>query len=101
AIFVPPIRASFLIDIFQVRAVSQPDLHLACRTNRHQQIAFELGARPTLLAETVGNISANRFTRAADLIRQPVLLDLWKLQRRPMQIERDAVRSLEYVEILE
>ena len=42
AIFIAPTLASFLINVFEVRAVFQPDLHLVRRANRHQKIALEL-----------------------------------------------------------
>src|ERR1700731_2309740 len=48
AILVSPAFACALINVFQIRAVFQPDLHLVGRTNRHHQIAFEFSVRPPL-----------------------------------------------------
>jgi hypothetical protein len=80
AVFIPPPRTRLSIDVFQIRAVSHPHLHLVGRADRHQKIAFAFDIRPSLLAETFGDVSANRFARAADLIRQHVLLDRRKPQ---------------------
>jgi hypothetical protein len=79
-VFIPPLRAGFLIYVFQIRAIFQPHLHLVGRTNRHQKIAFELRSRPSPLAVTFGDVSADRFARSPDLIGETVLLDSWKLQ---------------------
>ena len=101
-VFIPPLLTSFPIHVFQIRAVPQPYLHFIRRTNRHQKIAFEFCVGSTLLAEPFGNVSADRFTGSPHLIGYAIeLFDLWKLQRYPMQIERDTVGSLEHLEIFE
>ena len=102
AVFVPPTRANSLINVFQVRAIFQPDLHLICRTYRHQKIALELQIGLPLLAEAFGKIRTDRFAGSPNLIGKTTkLFDLWKPQRRLMQIERNCVSSSEYVEILD
>ena len=80
----------FLIYVFEVRAIFQPDLYLICGTNRHQQIAFEFQIRLSLLAEAFGKIRTDRFAGSPHLIGETAkLFDLWEFQRRQMQIERD------------
>src|SRR6476646_3310926 len=102
AIFVSPIRTPRLIDVFKVRTVLQPNLHLVRRTNRHQQIALELQIRLPLLTETFGKICTDRFAGSPNLIGETTkLFDLGKLQRRLMQVERNSIRSPEHFEILD
>jgi len=96
---VAPRRACLLVYVFQIGTISQPHLHLVGRTNRHQKITLEFSIRPTLLAETLGNVSANRLACAPNLIGKRTLFDCWKLQRCTVHFERDTIRSLEHFEI--
>ena len=62
---------------------------------------MELDARLTLLAEPFGNVGTDRFRRSPDLIGQRKLLDPWKLQARPMHLQRQPISPPEYLEVLE
>ena len=87
-VLIPPSCACFLIEVFEIRAISQPNLHLIGRTNRHQEIALEFQIRLSLLAEAFGKIRTDRFAGSPHLIGKTTkLFDLWEFQRRLMQID--------------
>ena len=56
--------------------------------------AIELGTRLTLLAESLGNVGADRFGRPPDLIGQRPLLDPGELEAPPMHFRREALGHL-------
>ena len=87
--------ATSLIDVSQIETVSNPNPHLICRSDAHLDETPELSLRLALLAKSLGQIRTDRFTRAAQLIRQSVLLDLRHLDRTAMHLKRNFVSTLE------
>jgi hypothetical protein len=63
----PPLTHN-LLEITEIDAVAQPQLRLIATANRGQQIAPILRRRITLLGETLGQVRADRFRCAAQLV---------------------------------
>jgi hypothetical protein len=101
AIAVLPLPTHNLLDITEIDAVTQPQLRFVTAADRGQQVTPILRRRRTLLGEAFGQVGADRFRRAAQLIGQRKLLDLRKLQACSMEFQREAVRPPEDLEIFD
>jgi hypothetical protein len=73
-VLIPPPCACFLIEVFEIRAIAQPNLHLIGRTNRHQEIALEFQIRLSLLAETFGKVRTDRFAGSPHMIGKTTIV---------------------------
>src|SRR6185437_1554246 len=100
-IFVTPSLPNWLVDIGEVERIAHPHPHLIARADRHLQKAFELRFRALLATISFSDVRADGLGCSPDLVGQSALLHRRKGQARPMDLERQTVRTLEDLQIFE
>src|SRR5215471_816384 len=99
-VLVLPALGDITIDIAKIASIKGPHLHLVGRARRHHQKAAELGLRPALPAEALGEVGTDGLGRSPDLVGQCPLFDAWKLKAHPMYFQRHPIGAPEHIEIL-
>ncbi len=94
-ILVTPMLPGRFVNVSKIQAIPRPYPHFIRGPGGNSHETAELRHRLRLLAETLGDIRRNGFGRPADLVRQGILLDLRKVQARPMNLQRHSIGPLE------
>src|SRR6185312_6797828 len=100
-IAVRPFLPDLLLDITEIGAVAQPELHLVTAADRGRQVSPILRRRMTLLGEAFGQIRADRFRGPAELIRQGMLLDPREPEAGSVNLKGQSIGTPEDLEIFD